>query len=71
MIRAIKEGTASHARASQSVADSVMSLLDNARKSGEQLPAVNRLITDLGESAEAIVAELSRFEIVPSSFGDQ
>jgi len=71
MIRLIKDNTAEHGQTSEAVSAAVMRLLDNARKSGEQLPAVNLLITDLGESAEAIVAELSRFEIVPSSFGDQ
>jgi methyl-accepting chemotaxis protein len=62
MIRAIQEGTASHARASQSVSDAVMRLLDNARKSGEHIPEVQAMMSGLSESAEAIVAELGPFE---------
>jgi methyl-accepting chemotaxis protein len=62
MIRAIQEGTASHARASQSVSDAVMRLLDNARKSGEHIPEVTAMMSGLSESAEAILAELGPFE---------
>jgi methyl-accepting chemotaxis protein len=64
MIQAIQEGTASHARASHSVSDAVMRLLDNARKSGEHIPEVTAMMHGLSESIEAIVSELAPFEHV-------
>ena len=62
MIRAIQEGTANHATASQSVSVAVTSLLDNARKSSENIPEVRAMMSGLGESAEAIMADLAPFE---------
>ena len=67
MIREIQEGTASHERASQSVSDAVMRLLDNARKSAEHLPEVQDMMAGLQSSAEAIIAELGPFEVVSPS----
>jgi len=64
MIRAIQEGTASHARASQAVSDAVMRLLDNARKSGAHIPEVKDMMSGLSASAEAIMRELEPFEVV-------
>ena len=69
MIHLIKENTAEHGRSSESVNDAVMRLLENAQKSGEQIPQVNAMLTELRDSAGAIVAELSRFELVPGDFG--
>ncbi len=64
MIRAIQEGTASHASTSQLVSDAVMRLPDNARKSGEHIPEVKDMMRGLSESAESIIAELGPFETV-------
>jgi methyl-accepting chemotaxis protein len=69
MIHLIKENTAEHGRASESVNEAVMRLLENAQKSGEQIPQVNAMLTELRDSAETIVGELSRFEIAPGDFG--
>ncbi len=46
-----------------------MRLLENARRSGEQIPKVNSMMSELRDSAEAIVAELARFEVAPTAFG--
>jgi methyl-accepting chemotaxis protein len=69
MIQLIKENTADHGRTSEAVSEAVISLLDNARKSGDQIPEVNAMLTELRDGAETIVTELTRFEIAPSAFG--
>ena len=69
MIQLIKENTAEHASASVSVGEAVMRLLENAQKSGEQIPQANAMLTELRDMAETIVAELARFEIAPGGFG--
>lgn len=68
MIQGIKENTGEHAQASDAVSDAVMRLLENARKSGEQIPQVNAMLTELRDSAATIVSELARFEVAPSGF---
>jgi hypothetical protein len=68
MIRAIQENTAAHSTASESVSQTVMQLLDNARKGGDQIPELDRMLVELREGAESIVAELARFELAPSDF---
>jgi len=65
MIRAIQESTATHRKASESVSEAVMRLLDNARKSGDQIPEVNTMLSELREAAESISRELARFEMTP------
>jgi methyl-accepting chemotaxis protein len=62
MIRQIRECTANHAKASESVSEAVTRLLENAHKAGEYVPEVNRMLTQLRDSAREIVGELSRFE---------
>jgi methyl-accepting chemotaxis protein len=69
MIHHIKQDTAEHRDASSAVSDAVMRLLENAQKSGEQIPAVNAMLSELRDSAGEIVQELGRFEIAPTSFG--
>jgi len=63
MIRLIQENTAVHATASDSVSDAVTRLLENARKSGQQIPEVNEMLQLLRTHSEQIVAELGRFEL--------
>ena len=70
MIHLIKENTGEHERASDAVNEAVMRLLENAQKSGEQIPQVNAMLTELRDSAETIVAELARFEMAPGGFGE-
>jgi methyl-accepting chemotaxis protein len=62
MIRSIQEKTASHQRASAGVASGFGAILDNARKSCERIPEVARVVTDLQGQAEAVSAEITRFE---------
>ena len=62
MIRSIQEKTASHQRASAGVASAFGAILDNARKSCERIPEVARAVTDLQQQAEAVSAEVTRFE---------
>jgi methyl-accepting chemotaxis protein len=69
MIQLIKESTADHERASVAVSEAVMRLLQNAQKTGAQIPQVNALLSELRDSAETIVGELARFEIAPRGFG--
>jgi methyl-accepting chemotaxis protein len=69
MIHGIRDNTAEHGEASQAVSDAVMRLLENAQKSGEQIPEVNAMLTELRASAETIVSELARFEVAPGDFG--
>jgi methyl-accepting chemotaxis protein len=68
MIHGIKENTAAHGTASEAVSESVMQLLENARKGGEQIPEVNSMLSELRDGAERIIHELARFEVAPSGF---
>jgi methyl-accepting chemotaxis protein len=70
MIHLIKENTAEHGQASEAVSEAVMRLLENAQKSGDQIPQVNAMLSELRDSAETIVRELTRFELAPEGFGD-
>jgi len=45
-----------------------MQLLDNARKGGDQIPELDRMLVELSEAAEGIVGELARFEMAPAEF---
>lgn len=55
MVRSIGEQTTVHARASESVSESVMHLLENARVSGESIDPIRRWVRELAQSAEASV----------------
>ena len=68
MIRAIQENTAAHRTASEAVSETVMHLLDNARKSGDQIPELDRMLIELSEATEGIVGELARFDMAPTEF---
>jgi methyl-accepting chemotaxis protein len=68
MIRLIKENAATHGRASESVAEAVMRLLENAQRSGQQIPEINGMLRELSEGAEVIIGELSRFEGTVANF---
>jgi methyl-accepting chemotaxis protein len=71
MIRLIRENADNHAMASESVSEAVFRLLDNAQKSGQQVPEINRMLGELSAGAAQVVSELSRFEIAgTSSFDD-
>jgi methyl-accepting chemotaxis protein len=62
MIRSIQAKTASHQQASAGVGSAFGAILDNARKSCERIPEVARVVTDLQGQAEAVSAEVARFE---------
>jgi methyl-accepting chemotaxis protein len=62
MIRQIKESATTHAAASESVSEAVITLLDNAQQAGRQVPEIRRMLERLSGSAELMMAELSRFE---------
>jgi hypothetical protein len=51
MIRAIQEDTAAHERASASVAETVVAILENARESSARLPGLAAAIVELREAA--------------------
>jgi methyl-accepting chemotaxis protein len=71
MIRSIQRETAAHGQTSAGVSSTVNSILDNARKSCERIPEVARIITELQQQAEAVGAEIARFErSVPSESAD-
>ncbi len=44
------------------MANAFAAILDNARKSCERIPEVARVVTDLQGQAEAVSAEVVRFE---------
>jgi len=62
MIHSIQHETASHERTSSGVATTAGSILDNARKSCERIPEVARAVAELQQQAEAVGAEITRFE---------
>jgi methyl-accepting chemotaxis protein len=64
MIHSIQRETAAHADTSTGLSNTVGSILDNARKSCERIPEVARIIAQLQEQAEAVGAEIARFEAV-------
>ncbi len=68
MIQLVRENTAQHGETSAAVNESVLRLLENARKTGEQIPKVNSMLSDLRANTEEIVSELSRFEVTPKAF---
>jgi methyl-accepting chemotaxis protein len=68
MIQLIKQNTAEHGQASEAVGEAVMRLLENAQKSGQQIPEVNAMLTELRDGAGKIVEELARFEVGPGHF---
>ncbi len=70
MIRLIRDNSASHAKASDSVSQAVTRLLDNARQSGNRVSDVNAMLRELSDSAQSIVAELARFEGSGIGFAD-
>jgi methyl-accepting chemotaxis protein len=53
MVRAIGEQTTVHARASESVSESVMHLLDNARQSGSSIEPIREWMAELAYTAES------------------
>ena len=56
MVRAIGEQTTVHARASESVSESVMHLLDNARQSGSSIDPIRSWVAALAQKAESSMA---------------
>jgi methyl-accepting chemotaxis protein len=71
MIRHIRENANNHAVASDSVSEAVFRLLDNAQKSGKQVPEINQMLSELRSGAAQVVEELSRFELAsPDPFED-
>ena len=62
MIRHIKESASSHAKASESVSEAVMRMLQHAQEAGKQVPAIRRMLGELSQGAAKILAELSQFE---------
>jgi methyl-accepting chemotaxis protein len=53
MVRAIGEQTTVHARASESVSESVLHLLDNARQSGSAIEPIQNWVNELAQNAES------------------
>lgn len=53
MVRAIGEQTTVHARASESVSESVMHLLDNAQQSGSSIEPIRKWVAELAHSADS------------------
>jgi hypothetical protein len=47
-----------------------MRLLENAQRSGQQIPEINAMLRELSEGAEVIIGELSRFEGTVANFDD-
>jgi methyl-accepting chemotaxis protein len=70
MIRSIQRNTRSHEKASEQVAETFEVILDNARRSGAHLPEVMAAVGQLRDQAEAMRAEVARFESVSESHGD-
>ena len=64
MIRAIRESATSHAKASDSVGEAVMRLLQNAQQAGAQVPQIRAMLGHLTTNADVIVNELSRFRTI-------
>jgi len=58
LIASIQSKTASHEQASQGVAESVVSMLNSARKSSERLPEVARSIIAMRDFSEQISRQL-------------
>jgi methyl-accepting chemotaxis protein len=71
MIYGIKENTAEHTLASEAVGEAVLRLLENAQKSGQQIPQVNKMLAELRDSAQTIVIDLARFEIAAAGVADR
>jgi methyl-accepting chemotaxis protein len=69
MIQGIKQNTREHEQASDAVGQAVMVLLKNAHKSGEQVPRVNGMLSELRDGTEEIITTLARFEVARGDIG--
>lgn len=66
MVRAIQQNAATHGETSELVSAAVMRLLEKARETGAQIPALNDMLVELSESTKSIERELARFEMLPA-----
>jgi methyl-accepting chemotaxis protein len=67
MTRAIHESATAHDKTGEEVSNSVTRLLENAQQSGEHVPAIRDMLTELSSSTGQIAAELASFTGVARS----
>jgi hypothetical protein len=68
LIREVQRSTEQHAQASRSVSEAVGRLLDNAQRSGENIPKLRVLLRDIKLGAATTTNQLARFQTTARSF---